>query len=70
MNKVNPKQARENLGLTQTQMARAMGVVRGTWLKWERKEQGITAAPRRLIEIMLKHKKNGTFETYFGEYIE
>lgn len=50
---VNPKQARLTLGLTQTQMAKAMGVSRGSWLKWEREEQGITAAPSRLLETLL-----------------
>jgi DNA-binding XRE family transcriptional regulator len=50
---INPKQARLTLGLNQTEMANAMGVARGTWLKWEREEQGITAAPSRLLKILL-----------------
>jgi len=50
---INPKQARENLGLNQTQMAEAMGVHRNTWLKWERGEQQISAAPARLIQVFL-----------------
>ena len=50
---INIKQAREFLGLSQTDMAKAMGVDRGTWLKWERKEQGITAAPTRLLKTLL-----------------
>jgi len=56
---INPKQARLTLGLNQTQMASAMGVHRGTWLKWERGEQQISAAPSRLIQVFLwLHSKN------------
>jgi len=50
---LNPKQARLTLGLNQTQMANAMGVHRGTWSKWERREQQISAAPSRLIQVFL-----------------
>jgi len=50
---INPKQARLTLGLNQTQMANAMGVHRGTWSKWERREQQISAAPSRLIQVFL-----------------
>lgn len=51
----DPKQARLTLGLNQTEMAKAMGVSRGTWLKWERAEDGrqITAAPAQLLKTLL-----------------
>lgn len=60
----NPKQARETLGLTQTRMAQSMGVHRGTWLKWERGEQTISAAPSRLLETLLWLKSKGLFSEY------
>ena len=62
--KIDPKQARLTIGLTQTQMAKAMGVARGTWLKWERQEQGITAAPYQLLIVLMWLKNLGMFEKY------
>ncbi len=50
---MDPKQARLTLGLSQTEIAKAMGVSRGLWLKWERGEQGITAAPSRLLMTLI-----------------
>lgn len=52
------KEAREGLERNQTQMAKIMGVHRNLWLKWERKDQGISAAPMRLIEILVGLKRN------------
>ncbi|MCP3943211.1 MAG: helix-turn-helix transcriptional regulator [Desulfobacteraceae bacterium] len=65
--KIDIKQARQTLGLNQTQMAKAMGVSRGLWIKWEKgDEQGITAAPTRLLEtLMWLHSKD-----LFSEYQE
>jgi len=50
---INPKQARLTLGLNQTEMAKAMGVARSTWLNWERGERDITAAPARLLKTLI-----------------
>jgi transcriptional regulator with XRE-family HTH domain len=64
MKAIDPKQARLFLGLSQVDMARAMGVHRSTWLKWERQTQGITAAPMRLVNVLLWLKANGLLDRY------
>jgi transcriptional regulator with XRE-family HTH domain len=64
---INPKQARENLGLNQTQMAEAMGVHRNTWLKWERGEQQISAAPARLIQVFLWLNSKNMLNSFLKE---
>jgi transcriptional regulator with XRE-family HTH domain len=61
---INPKQARITLGLNQTEMAKAMGISRGLWLKWEREEQRITAAPQRLIEALLYLKSVNMLDSF------
>jgi len=66
--KINLKQARETLNLTQTKMAKAMGVARGTWLKWEREEQGITAGPYRLLRVLLWLNYVGMFDIYLRKF--
>lgn len=68
MNSQSPKEARETLGLTQTQMAAAMGVHRNLWLKWEREEQRITAAPARLIEVLLWLKSKNMLVDYLDHF--
>jgi len=50
---INPKQARQTLGLSQTDMAKAMGVSRSTWLHWERQERDMNAAASRLLMTLL-----------------
>jgi len=47
------KLARQSLGLNQSEMAQAMGVNRGTYTKWERGEQSITAGPKTEIDMLL-----------------
>lgn len=47
------KLARQSLGLNQSEMARAMGVNRVTYTKWERGEQRITAGPKTEIDMLL-----------------
>ena len=67
---INPKNARLTLGLNQTEMAKAMGVHRGTWLKWERGEQDISAAPYRLMLSLLLWQSINMLDiylTFFGE---
>ena len=67
---VNPKQGRITLGLNQTEMAKAMGVSRSTWLHWERGERDITAAPARLLKTLLWLQSTGNIDiylTFFGE---
>jgi DNA-binding transcriptional regulator YiaG len=48
-----PKQARESLCLNQTEISKAMGVSRSTWLHWERGEREINAAALRLLKTIL-----------------
>jgi len=68
MKSKNPKEAREYLGLNQTQMASTMGVHRNLWLKWEREEQRITAAPLRLIEVLLWLKSKNMLVDYLDHF--
>ena len=62
---LNPKQARLQLGLNQTEMSRAMGVHRNLWLKWERGESRITAAPERLLKTLLWLQSENLIDKYF-----
>lgn len=68
MKNVTPKQARETMGFNQTQMARAMGVSRGLWLKWERGEQRLTAGPARLIETLVWLKDIGIIDLFLKQF--
>ena len=61
---LNAKTAREYLELTQTEMSKAMGISRGLWVKWERKEQRMTAAPIQLIKILIELDKKGCLKKY------
>jgi DNA-binding transcriptional regulator YiaG len=58
---VNPKQARQTLGLNQSTMARLMGVHRQTWVKWERGERKPPAVAIRMIDILLVLKTEHPF---------
>lgn len=49
---------REQLGLSQADMARLMGVDYHTYVKWERGENRITAAPKRFIDLLVWLKSN------------
>lgn len=53
------KRARQSLGLNQSEMARAMGVHRVTYTKWERGEQVITAGPATEIEMLIHMQRCG-----------
>jgi len=68
MQKQDIKKARETLGLNKTQMANVMGVSYGSWIKWERGEQAITAAPVRLIKTMLWLELLGLFNEYIWKF--
>lgn len=67
---MNIKRAREALGLTQTEMAAAMGVHRGLWLKWERNEQRMTAAPVRLLDLLGLLHADGRMRVYLDRLPE
>lgn len=67
---MNPKQAREALGLNQTEMARAMGMHRNLWLKIERGEQGLTASPSRLLDVLLWLQSLNMLDKYLALFSE
>lgn len=50
---LSPKEARQKLGLSINDMARACGVHRQTWVKWERDERSPDSAALRLIHALL-----------------
>ncbi len=49
---MTPVEARQKLGLSRAEMARAMGVHRETWAKWERGEREPDSAAVRLMELL------------------
>ncbi len=72
MKPINLKHSREALGLNQSEMARAMGVHRNTWIKWERGEDGrqITASPARLVKTLLWLEDMNLLELYLEFFKE
>lgn len=58
------KLARQSLRLTQTAMAKSMGVHRVTYTKWERGENAITSAPDTAIRMLLHMKANGILKSW------
>ena len=49
------KQARQQLGITQAAMAKAMGIGTRKWERWEGGHSPISPEGARLVEILLKH---------------
>ena len=49
------KQARQQLGLTQAAMAKAMGIGTRKWERWEGGHSPISPEGARLVEMILKH---------------
>lgn len=56
--------ARLDLGMTQSDMARAMGVHRVTYTKWERGENAITAAPATVIRMLLHMQSKAVLNSW------
>jgi len=55
---MTPKQltaARKKLGLTPTEMARAMGVSYPTFKDWQSGRRGMSASSVRCVELLLTH---------------
>ena len=48
------KQARQQLGLTQAAMAKAMGIGARKWERWEGGHSPISPEGARLVEMLLK----------------
>lgn len=61
------KRARLSLGLSQTEMARAMGVDRMTYTKWERGEQRVTAGPKTEIDMLLYMQRCGVLAGWLAK---
>ncbi len=68
VNNIGPRQVRLTLGLNQSGMAGVMGVHRNTWVKWERGEREITAAPARLLETLLWLKSKNLLTKYIKKF--
>ena len=49
------KQARQEMGLTQAAMAKAMGIGTRKWERWEGGHSPISPEGARLIEMILKY---------------
>jgi DNA-binding transcriptional regulator YiaG len=65
---INPKEARETLGLTQTQMARACNTHPMTVSKWETGERVPRNQAARLIEVLLWLKSKKMIDDYFDHF--
>jgi len=66
---INPKQARLTLGLNQTEMSKAMGVSRSTWLHWERGEHNPPAAAIRLLKTLLWLQSIDKLDIYLNFFL-
>ena len=66
---LDPKQARQTLGLNQTEMSKAMGCSRSTWLHWERGEREINAAALRLLKTLLWLQSIDKFDIYLTFFL-
>ena len=60
---------RNNLGLNIAQMARAFGVHRYTYVKWERGERNPNDATKRLADVFLWMEKDGLFECFMEDFL-
>ena len=57
MNRRKLKAARSKLGLTPTEMARAMGVSYDTYKQWQSGKRSMSASAERCVELLLKHPR-------------
>lgn len=66
---MTPAEARQKLGLSVEEMARAMGVHRQTWVKWERRERKPDNAAAQLMHLLcwLHEKRGPTLSQWLGE---
>ena len=56
MTKEQLKQARQQLGLTQAAMAKAMGIGTRKWERWEGGHSPISPEGERLVELLVEMK--------------
>jgi len=66
---MTPFDVREKLGLSQREMAQAMGVHPMTWSKWERGERRPDNAAMRLMELLcwLRDKRGPTLAQWLKD---
>lgn len=66
---MTPTEARQKLGLSIAEMARAMGVHRQTWTKWERGERQPDKASLQLMQLLcwLRDKHDPTLAQWMNE---
>ena len=53
------RELRRDLGLSQSEFARLVGVAPNTVARWERGELGMRPTTARLIELLARKKKRG-----------
>ena len=63
---IDIKQARQTLGLSQSQMADAMNVPVKTFQRWELTGKITNQAAEKLIHVMLWFYSRGEFEDYLS----
>ena len=56
MTKEQLKKARQQLGLTQAAMSKAMGIGTRKWERWEGGHSPISTEGARLVELLLKYE--------------
>ena len=62
------KKARLTLGLNIEEMSRLVGVHRQTWAKWEHGERNLTAAPSRLLDVILWMHSRGLIGDFLRDF--
>jgi DNA-binding transcriptional regulator YiaG len=69
LSKIDLKEARQTLGLSIDEAARACGVHRQTWVKWERAEREPDNAALNQVRLLLwlhEHRR-ATLDKWLGE---
>lgn len=61
---ISPKQIRGLMGVNIKEMCTLMGVTRGTYNKWERFDNIMTAAPKRLLHTLLWLHEMGLLKSF------
>lgn len=64
---MTPAEARQKLGLSRQEMARAMGVHRETWAKWERGERRPDNASTQLMRLLCWLHRRQTLAQWLRE---
>lgn len=65
---VSPREAREILGLSQSEMAKACNTSIGTVTKWDQRQREPRGQAARLIEVLLELKEKGMLDWYIKKF--